>query len=223
VIISVTALVFIGLVTAGVMLWRERSSSAGPLKIASIAVLPFKPLVVNNRDESLELGMADSMIAKLSSGDVQVRPLAAVRRYNAVDQDPINAGRELGVEAVLDGSIQLANDRVRISATLIRVSDGKQLWAGQYNERSADIFGLQDSISERVASALQIALGEKARKSYTASVEAYQLFSRGSSMPRGWSFPKFKRAFHITNKRSPLILTMRWPMSSLRMFLAPWY
>ncbi len=125
------------------------------------------------------MGMADSMIAKLSTGDVRVRPLAAVRRYNAVDQDPVIAGRELGVEAVLDGSIQLANDRVRISAKLIRVSDGKQLWAGQYNEESADIFGLQDSISERVASALQIALGEKARKNYTDSVEAYQLFSRG--------------------------------------------
>jgi len=179
VITSVTALVFVGLVTAGVMLWRERSSLVGHHKIASIAVLPFKPLVTSNRDESLEMGMADSMITKLSSGDLRVRPLAAVRRYNAVEQDPMVAGRELGVDAVLDGSIQLANDRVRISAKLFRMSDGKQLWAGQYNEASADIFGLQDSISERVASALQIALDEKARKNYTASVEAYQLFSRG--------------------------------------------
>ena len=178
VITSVTTLVFVGLVTAGVMLWRDRSSAGGQ-KIVSIAVLPFKPLVISNRDESLEMGMADSMITKLSSGDLRVRPLAAVRRYNAVDQDPMVAGRELGVEAVLDGNIQLVNDRVRITAKLLRVSDGKQLWAGQYNEVSADIFGLQDSISERVASALQIALGEKARKNYTTSVEAYQLFSRG--------------------------------------------
>ncbi|HVF46863.1 MAG TPA: winged helix-turn-helix domain-containing protein, partial [Pyrinomonadaceae bacterium] len=171
--------VLIGLSTLGFILWRENRVPASGAPVRSLAVLPFKPLVAGVRDESLELGMADSMIAKLSAGDVRVRPLAAVRRYNAVDQDPLAAGRELGVEAVLDGNIQILNDRVRISANLIRVSDGKQLWADQYNGVSADIFGLQDSISERVAAALRIALGERSRKKYTASVEAYQLFSKG--------------------------------------------
>lgn len=171
--------VVVGLSTVGFILWRENRTPALSAVIRSLAVLPFKPLVAGIRDESLELGMADTMIAKLSAGDIRVRPLAAVRRYNGIDQDPLAAGRELRVEAVLDGSIQILNDRVRISASLIRVSDGKQLWAEQYNGAAADIFALQDSISERVADALPMALAERSRKNYTASVEAYQLFSRG--------------------------------------------
>ncbi|HEX6123906.1 MAG TPA: transcriptional regulator, partial [Pyrinomonadaceae bacterium] len=79
-------------------------------EISSLAVLPFKPLVAENRDESMELGMTDTLISKLSGGEVAVRPLAAVRRFGLIDQDPVAAGRALGVEAVMDGSIQIAND-----------------------------------------------------------------------------------------------------------------
>ncbi len=148
-------------------------------KISSLAVLPFKPLVTENRDESMELGMTDTLISKLSGGDVAVRPLAAVRRFGLIDQDPVAAGRALGVEAVMDGSIQIANDRVRVSAKLIRVSDGRQLWADQFNEKAADIFELQDSISERVATALRTTLGTSNKRNYTDSLEAYQLYAKG--------------------------------------------
>ena len=178
-LISLLVLVFVGLGTAGFLIWRDNSTVPDAGKFSTLAVLPFKPLVAEHRDESIELGMADTMIAKLSDGEIRVRPLAAVRRFNAVDQDPVAAGRELGVETVLDGSIQMANDRVRVSAKLIRVSDGKQLWADQYNEASKDIFALQDSISGQVATALQATLGNKNTKNYTDSVEAYQLFAKG--------------------------------------------
>lgn len=148
-------------------------------EISSLAVLPFKPLVAENRDESMELGMTDTLISKLSGGEVAVRPLAAVRRFGLIDQDPVAAGRALGVEAVMDGSIQIANDRVRVSAKLIRVSDGRQLWADQFNEKAADIFELQDSISERVAAALRTKLGTANKRNYTESLEAYQLYAKG--------------------------------------------
>ncbi len=178
-IILLVAAVILGLGAVGVMVWRGDGSPVADEPIRTLAVLPFKPLVDGARDESLELGMADSMIAKLSGGVLTVRPLAAVRRFNDIDQDPLAAGRGLGVEAVLDGSIQIANDRVRISAKLLRVSDGKQLWADQYNADSDDIFSLQDSISERVAAALPVALAATSRKNYTSNVEAYQLFAKG--------------------------------------------
>jgi TolB-like protein/Tfp pilus assembly protein PilF len=158
---------------------RENSPNA-TVNIRSLAVLPFKPLVAENRDESMEFGMADTLILKLSGGDkITVRPLATVRRFASLEQDPVEAGRLLGVDAVLDGAIQIANDRIRVSAKLLRVTDGKQLWAGQYDERSSDIFALQDSISERVASALQATLGNRGKKNYTDNLEAYQLFSKG--------------------------------------------
>lgn len=177
---SLFAIALLALVSLGFFLSRERSPAAGTVVISSLAVLPFKPLVAENRDESMEFGMADTLISKLSGGyQITVRPLATVRRFASLEQDPVEAGRVLGVDAVLDGGIQIANDRVRISAKLLRVSDGKQLWADQYDERSTDIFSLQDSISERVASALQATLGNRRIKNYTDSLVAYQLFSKG--------------------------------------------
>src|SRR5215210_97021 len=67
----------------------------------------YRPLASEARDESLELGMADTLITKLGTlRSVTVRPISAVRRYTSLEQDPVAAGREIGVEAVLDGSIQ---------------------------------------------------------------------------------------------------------------------
>src|SRR5215203_1322094 len=109
--------------------WRGNLKTAGDDSIKSVAVLPFRPLVTENRNEALEFGMTDTLISKLSGGEIIVRPLTAVRRYNSLEQDSLTAGRELGTEAVLDGTIQTSADRVRVSARLFRTADGKQLWS----------------------------------------------------------------------------------------------
>jgi DNA-binding winged helix-turn-helix (wHTH) protein/TolB-like protein/Tfp pilus assembly protein PilF len=163
---------------AGLYLWRgHRKSVDAPMK--TLAVLPFKPLVVENRNEALEFGMADTLISKLSGAEVIVRPLSAIRRYNSLEQDSLTAGRELGVDSILDGTIQTWGDRIRISAKLLRTSDGKQLWAGQFDEKFNDIFMVQDSISEKVAAALRIRLGSREKKHSTENIEAYQLYMKG--------------------------------------------
>ncbi|MGD9564060.1 MAG: winged helix-turn-helix domain-containing tetratricopeptide repeat protein [Pyrinomonadaceae bacterium] len=167
----------LGLGTLGFYLSRG-SVTPADTPIKTIAILPFKPLVIENRNEALELGMADALIAKLSGGEeVVVRPLSAIRRFNSVEQDSLSAGRELGVESVLDGTIQTWGDRIRVSAKLLRTADGKQMWAEQFDERSADIFIVQDSISEKVATALKIRLGGK--RNPTENIEAYQLYMKG--------------------------------------------
>lgn len=167
----------LALTSLGFYLWRD---STKEIRTRSIAVLPFKPLVAEDRNESLELGMADSLITRLGSGEgLTVRPLSAVRRFNALDQDSIEAGLALGVDTVLEGSIQTSGDRVRVSAKLFRISDSKQLWAGQFDENLKDIFIVQDSISERVSDALQIALARRDKKRHTENVEAYQLYMKG--------------------------------------------
>jgi DNA-binding winged helix-turn-helix (wHTH) protein/TolB-like protein/tetratricopeptide (TPR) repeat protein len=171
-------LAVMALAVPGIYLWRERGKSAeAPIK--TIAVLPFKPLVLESRNEALEFGMADALIAKLSGEEVVVRPLSAIRRFQSLEQDSLTAGRELGVESILDGTIQTWGDRIRVSAKLLRTSDGKQLWAEQFDEKFTDIFVVQDSISERVAAALKIRLGGKSRKHSTENVEAYQLYMTG--------------------------------------------
>jgi len=152
--------------------------------IRSIAVLPFKPLVPDSGDEALELGMADSLIVRLSNlGQLSVRPLSAVRRYADPEQDAVKAGRELQVESVLEGNVQKAGDQVRVRVSLVRVADGRPLWASQFDERFTSVFAAQDSISERVVGVLAMKLSGEERalvaKNYTANAEAYQAYTRG--------------------------------------------
>jgi len=163
---------------------KESERNTQSTQIRSIAVLPFKPLVAANRDEVLELGMADTLITRLSSvhGTI-VRPLSAVRRYVSPEQDALSAGRELQVEAVLDGSIARVGDRVRVTARLLRVGDGRQLWDGTFDETFTDIFVVQDRVSERVANILFARLDGKEHdfvlKHDTANIEAYRLYLTG--------------------------------------------
>jgi serine/threonine-protein kinase len=168
----------------GASLWQGRSRPAADAPIRTVAVLPFKPLVVESRDEALELGMADTLITKLgSTREIVVRPIGAVRRYGAVEQDPVAAGRALGVEAVLDGTIQRWGDRVRVTARLLRVGDGRTLWAGRFDEKFGDVFAVQDSISGRVALELAPRLTgeerERVAKRYTKDAEAYDAYLKG--------------------------------------------
>jgi TolB-like protein/class 3 adenylate cyclase len=110
---------------------------ATPVTEKRIAVLPFKPLVPENRDQVLEMGMADSLIAKLSNiREMVVRSLNSVRKYDSLEQDPVAAGRELQVNSVLEGNVQKAGDRIRVSARLISVADGSSLWAKTFEENS---------------------------------------------------------------------------------------
>lgn len=165
---------------AAFYLYYENSKTQPGRLGKSLAVLPFKPVTIDNRDEALEMGMADTLITKLSGNEeLTVRPLAAVRRFSSPEQDPAEAGRQLGVESVLDGGVQISGGRVRVSAKLIRSVDGRQLWAESFDEPLGDIFSVQDSISQRVAAALRISLATLANRSFTNNVEAYQLFLRG--------------------------------------------
>lgn len=157
------------------------AASGSPMK--SIAVLPFKPLVEESRDAALEVGMADTLIARLSSGEVIVRPISSVRRFSDLDQDPLAAGRELAVESVLEGTIQRWGDHIRVTVRLMSVLTGVALWTGSFNEKFTDIFAVQDAIAERVAGALALQLNYEERqrltKRYTENAEAYELYLRG--------------------------------------------
>jgi TolB-like protein/Tfp pilus assembly protein PilF len=150
----------------------------------SIAVLPFKPLLAASRDESLEIGMADTLIAKLGNlRQIIVRPVSAVRKYAGLEQDPVAAGREQRVDAVLDGTLQKSGERIRVTVRLLSAADGQQLWADKFEEEFTDIFSLEDSISERVAAALAVTLTgadkKQLTKRYTENAEAYQLYLKG--------------------------------------------
>ena len=161
-----------------------RTIGSKPQRKKRIAVLPFKPLSSENRDQALELGMADALITKLSnSRQIIVSSLNSVRKYGDLEQDPVAAGRELWVNSILEGNVQKSGDRVRVTARLINVANGSSLWAGTFDEKFTDVFGVQDAISQKVADALALRLSgeEKKRltKRYTENVDAYQLYLIG--------------------------------------------
>lgn len=152
----------------------------------SLAVLPFKPLSMSMSEtyESLALGMTDALISRLGGlRGVTVRPLSSVRAYGALHQDPMAAGVELGVDNVLDGSIQMAGDRVRVSARLVNVKDHRQLWADRFDQKFTNIFDIQDAIAERAAVALvdELTSGDRnrLRRRPTQNAQAYQLYITG--------------------------------------------
>jgi len=150
----------------------------------SVAVLPFKSLGVEVDDQHLGLGMADTLGVRLSSiKQLIVRPTSAVRKYTDANQDPLKAGREQEVEAVLEGTIHRAKGRIRVTARLLRVEDGVSLWAGSLDDKDEDIFTLQDSIVEKLAGALAVNLTGDERQSlsrhHTESLGAYRAYLKG--------------------------------------------
>jgi TolB-like protein/tetratricopeptide (TPR) repeat protein len=161
-------------------------ASAGQLP-RTIAVLPFKNLGAGSGvgdEEYLGLGISDALIMRLGhSRRIIVRPTSAVRRYGDPQQDPLAAGRQQGVETVLDGSIQRSGERIRVTVQLFRVATGEPLWTGQFDERFTDIFAVQDSISERVMRALmgELSADEAARlrRQGAGSVEAHRAHLKG--------------------------------------------
>jgi TolB-like protein/DNA-binding winged helix-turn-helix (wHTH) protein/Flp pilus assembly protein TadD len=194
------AILIVGVAMLSVSLYRfafrGQLVSSSP-EFRSVAVLPFKKIGTAGDDEFLGLGMTDTLITKLSNvKEIIVRSTSAVRRYAKPDQDPVAAGREQGVDAVLDGSIQKAGESIRVSVQLLRVKDAKLLWAEEFDEKFAGIFTVEDSIAERVVKALSLQLngGEKQglTKQYTRNLEAYLPYQLGNGY-----FQQHTRAGHL--------------------------
>lgn len=172
------------IVLVGVAAWLARTrwvANAGQPR--SLAVLPFRQLTPQPDEEYLGIGVADAVITRLSNlRELTVRPTGSVLRYASAG-DPLAAGRELQVEAVLSGSIQKSGDRTRVTVQLIRVDDGHALWAETFDEAPAGLFAIEDSVSSNVAEkmALRLELPEKQQlaRHYTENAEAWRDYLQG--------------------------------------------
>jgi DNA-binding winged helix-turn-helix (wHTH) protein/TolB-like protein/tetratricopeptide (TPR) repeat protein len=149
-----STMAIVAIVAAAVVVWfRPAPESSSPVQ--SLAILPFKPLLTSERDEALELGMTESLISHMAQNSQQkIQPLSSVRRFTAIDQDAVTAGRALGVDAVLDGLMQRDHDRLRVSVRLLQVKDGRQLWARTFEQPFTRIFEVEDSIVSQIAYSL---------------------------------------------------------------------
>jgi TolB-like protein/Tfp pilus assembly protein PilF len=149
----------------------------------ALAVLPFKVLGGETVDAYFGLGMADALITKLSNiRGLRVRPTSSIVKYGSDSHDPLRAARELDVNSMIEGSIWQLGKRLRITVQLVSVADGASLWAEKFEDTSTDIFDIQDSISEKVAAALELRLSSGERKQLakrgTENLEAYRLYAK---------------------------------------------
>ncbi|MCP4706875.1 MAG: protein kinase [candidate division Zixibacteria bacterium] len=150
----------------------------------SIAVLIFRDQSPNKDQEYFCEGMTDAIIGRLSGiQNLKVVSLTSVLRFKDTDRDLKKIGKELGVETILEGSIQKERDRIRIRAQLIDVSEDAHLWSDQFDQKLESVFDVQDDISRAIVDAMKIKLfGEDTTifaHRYTENIEAYNFYVRG--------------------------------------------
>jgi serine/threonine protein kinase len=163
----------------------------------SIAVLPFESLGDNNSPSYFADGVQDNILTDLGKvGDLKVISRSGVAPYRGKKRNMKQIGRDLDVANVLEGSVQISGDRVRINAQLIDTQTDSQIWAEQYDRKLEDIFALQSELAQTIAAQLKATLstGERAEiwRQPTQDLQAYDLYLRaravfrvgGPNMPR---------------------------------------
>jgi serine/threonine-protein kinase len=154
------------------------------VEIESIAVLPFSN---QNNDQETDFrsdGLTEGIINSLTQlPDLKVIARSSAFRYKGSEIDPLTAGKELGVRAVLTGRLMQHGDTLLISAELVDVNENKQLWGEQYSTKVSDLLMVHREISTKIANSLKLKLsGEQQRRvtrNYTNNAEAYQHYLRG--------------------------------------------
>ena len=175
----------------------------------SIAVLPFVNMSADKDNEYFSDGVSEEILNALA----QVRELKVAGRtssfYFKGRNEPLTAiGKTLGVAHVLEGSVRKQGDKLRITAQLIRVSDGFHLWSETFDGSDADIFALQEKIARQVTSELKVALnaGQQNRliDTGTSSPEAYALYLQSTAIFNRRDFTQYQDA--VTALQKALVL-----------------
>jgi TolB-like protein/Tfp pilus assembly protein PilF/tRNA A-37 threonylcarbamoyl transferase component Bud32 len=175
----------------------------------SIAVLPFKLFNVmsagDTDDKYLSIGLADALITRLSNvRRINVRPTSSIAHFSQEDSNPLDAGRLLNVRHVLEGRIQRAGERIRVTVQLINIPNNKPVWAGQFHENFTDVLSIQDSISEQVAHVLVPQLTGHERKQLakreTDDAAAFEAYMRGRYYWNTFTMEGFAKALLCYNR-----------------------
>jgi TolB-like protein len=157
---------------------------AGPSdNLRVVAVLPFRNISRDTAQQYFSAGMTEEIATQLSRvAALRVLSRAATAQYDTAGDRLQRMSRELGVGSIVDGSVRLAGDRVRIAVELTNVRTGQSLWSEQYDRELSDLFAVQDDVAHKVTAALQARLtpAEAKRMAHapTSNMAAYQLYLR---------------------------------------------
>src|SRR5436189_5053898 len=162
-------------------------SQAQMTAIRSLAVLPFADLSAERDQEHFGDGVAEEILNALAKiGDLRVPARTSCFAFRGLSLDARDIGRRLGVEALLEGSVRKAGQRLRITVQLIDARNGYQLWSERFDREVVDIFAIQDEIASSVISALGLSLGQGEERhlvnTSNTNVEAYEFYLRGRKL-----------------------------------------
>ena len=172
------------LLLAALVLWYWFSAFGHTKQIRSIAVLPFVNDSRNTDLEYLSDGMTETLIRSLSQlPNLNVKARSSVFRYKGKEKDAQTIGKELNVQAVLNGRLVQRGDALTLYLELVDAATSNQLWGEEYNRKTADLISLQIEVARDVTDKLRIKLSgteeQKLVKNYTANAEAYKLYLKG--------------------------------------------
>jgi serine/threonine protein kinase len=158
------------------------SASPDPEAAPSIAVLPFENMSHDADTEFFSDGISEDIINALT----QITGLRVAGRmssfaFKGTKVDLATVREKLNVETVLEGSVRKAGNRLRITAQLVKISDGYHLWSERFDRELTDVFSVQEEIATAIASKLKLSINRSGEiaKPPTNSVEAYELFLKG--------------------------------------------
>ena len=182
-VVAAAAILIVGVALVALVMYRRSQIRTPGLSGRTIAVFPFK-LLGSEDPKQVDVGMADAVITRLSKlNKVTVRPTNTIFNYAGQSYDPLVAGRDLRVDAVMEGTIQQAGEQMRVTVQLIDVTNGKPIWADRFDERRTNILAAQDSISEQVVDALAHTMDNENRSVTkgrdTQNAEAAAAYARG--------------------------------------------
>ncbi|OGC76886.1 MAG: hypothetical protein A2Z27_06090 [candidate division Zixibacteria bacterium RBG_16_50_21] len=152
--------------------------------VKGVAVLPFEDLSPTKENEYLANGITDEIITDLSRiGSLKVAPRSSVIPYKEIPRDVREIGQELKVDYILQGSVKKFGEKLRITAQLTSVSEGFHLWAEKFDGELKDIFEIQDTVSQKIVSALKLKLSpteiNEIVKKPTTNIQAYDFYLKG--------------------------------------------
>jgi serine/threonine protein kinase/tetratricopeptide (TPR) repeat protein len=159
-------------------------TSLGEAERKSVAILPFKNLSNDAQSSFYEFSLADAVITELARvRSLVVRPSSEIVKYQGVQVDPRQAGREMSVAAVLSAGFLRAGDRIRVTAQLVDVDSGDLLWSDKIDADATDIINVQDTITQEICDGLRLELTSDEKvwleQPKTANAEAYEEYLRG--------------------------------------------
>src|SRR5438132_2661662 len=155
-----------------------------PAGISSLAVLPLENLSRDPEQEYFADGVTDALITDLAKiGALRVVSRTSVMRYKRTQKSLPEIARELDVDAIVEGAVNRAGDRVRITAQLVRAANDQHLWAETYERDMSDVLLLQDEVARSIAQQIQVKVtpAEHERLTHARKVdpEVYELYLKG--------------------------------------------